>query len=199
MRTGNRNPKPRSTSADPGIAARGQLVYADLGCAQCHTQQVRRPDFGSDQERGWGERIVKNLAIRLDPLRSVWRAARLLGGTFAAICRKAGDAPVASRKSLDQFETLLRCPDCHGVLTRGGSDTLRCASCGYQAPNEGGVYNLLASRDRVELYPGDRADVIDFCRTELADYKRPRKVTFLPELPRNPTGKVLKRELRELQ
>jgi cytochrome c oxidase cbb3-type subunit 2 len=39
-----------------GIAARGQYVYADLGCAACHTQQVRRPGFGSDQERGWGER-----------------------------------------------------------------------------------------------------------------------------------------------
>ncbi len=39
-----------------GLAARGQLVYADLGCAACHTQQVRRPDFGSDQARGWGER-----------------------------------------------------------------------------------------------------------------------------------------------
>jgi cytochrome c oxidase cbb3-type subunit 2 len=40
----------------PGVAARGQLVYADLGCASCHTQQVRRPDFGSDKARGWGER-----------------------------------------------------------------------------------------------------------------------------------------------
>lgn len=40
----------------PGMAARGQLVYADLGCASCHTQQVRRPDFGSDMARGWGDR-----------------------------------------------------------------------------------------------------------------------------------------------
>jgi cytochrome c oxidase cbb3-type subunit II len=39
-----------------GLAARGQLVYAELGCAACHTQQVRRPDFGSDQARGFGER-----------------------------------------------------------------------------------------------------------------------------------------------
>lgn len=39
-----------------GLAARGQLVYADLGCAACHTQQVRRPDFGSDKDRGWGDR-----------------------------------------------------------------------------------------------------------------------------------------------
>ncbi len=43
-------------SRPPGLAARGQLVYADLGCASCHTQQVRRPDFGSDKDRGWGER-----------------------------------------------------------------------------------------------------------------------------------------------
>jgi len=40
----------------PGIAAAGQLVYQDLGCASCHTQQVRRPDFGSDKARGWGDR-----------------------------------------------------------------------------------------------------------------------------------------------
>lgn len=43
-------------SRAPGVAARGQLVYADLGCAACHTQQVRRPGFGADVERGWGER-----------------------------------------------------------------------------------------------------------------------------------------------
>ncbi|MDX2088545.1 MAG: AMP-binding protein [Kofleriaceae bacterium] len=42
------------------------------------------------------------------------------------------------------------------------------------------------------------AEVIDYCRQGLADFKRPRKVTFLDELPRNPTGKILKRELREL-
>ncbi|HET7505014.1 MAG TPA: AMP-binding protein [Kofleriaceae bacterium] len=40
-------------------------------------------------------------------------------------------------------------------------------------------------------------EVIAYCREGLADFKRPRKVTFLAELPRNPTGKVLKRELRQ--
>ncbi len=38
-----------------GIGAEGRFVYEDLGCVACHTQQVRRPDFGSDKERGWGE------------------------------------------------------------------------------------------------------------------------------------------------
>ena len=40
---------------------------------------------------------------------------------------------------------------------------LRCRACGYQAPDEGGVYNLIRSEERKELYPGSRADIIDFC------------------------------------
>ena len=43
----------------PGLASQGKLVYQDLGCISCHTQQVRRDGFGSDvgeKSRGWGER-----------------------------------------------------------------------------------------------------------------------------------------------
>ncbi len=40
----------------PGLAARGKLVYEDLGCLYCHSQQVRREGYGDDIERGWGER-----------------------------------------------------------------------------------------------------------------------------------------------
>ena len=42
------------------------------------------------------------------------------------------------------------------------ADVLHCAACEYRAPDEGGVYNLLPSRERAELYPGDRADILDF-------------------------------------
>ena len=112
-------------------------------------------------ERGWGERVVKRAAIRLDPHRSEWRAARLLGGTLAAFCKKGGEAPGTTR-SLDDFERYLRCPDCKSDLIRDAADTLRCSACGYSAANEGAVYNLLASADRAELYPGDRADTVDF-------------------------------------
>jgi acyl-CoA synthetase (AMP-forming)/AMP-acid ligase II len=38
--------------------------------------------------------------------------------------------------------------------------------------------------------------VIGFCRERLANYKVPRQVLFLDTLPRNPSGKVLKRLLR---
>ena len=40
-------------------------------------------------------------------------------------------------------------------------------------------------------------DVKEFVRANLARFKVPRDVEFLDELPRNPTGKVLKRQLRE--
>ena len=39
-------------------------------------------------------------------------------------------------------------------------------------------------------------EVIDFTRTKLARYKCPTQVDFVKALPRNATGKVLKRELR---
>ncbi|MQA14273.1 MAG: AMP-binding protein [Pseudonocardiaceae bacterium] len=40
-------------------------------------------------------------------------------------------------------------------------------------------------------------DIIEYSRSRLAGYKRPRYVVFLDELPRTPSGKVLKRVLRD--
>jgi len=40
-------------------------------------------------------------------------------------------------------------------------------------------------------------DVIEFCHGRLAGYKQPRGVAFVAEIPRNPSGKILKRILRE--
>ncbi|WP_329158498.1 AMP-binding protein [Streptomyces sp. NBC_01717] len=39
-------------------------------------------------------------------------------------------------------------------------------------------------------------ELIDFTKSRIASYKKPRGVHFVDELPRNPNGKVLKRELR---
>ena len=41
------------------------------------------------------------------------------------------------------------------------------------------------------------AELIAFARERLAGYKLPRSIELVDELPRTPTGKVLKRELRE--
>lgn len=40
-------------------------------------------------------------------------------------------------------------------------------------------------------------DIMEFCRGKLGGFERPRSVDFVAELPRNATGKVLKRVLRE--
>ena len=51
----------------------------------------------------------------------------------------------------------------------------------------------------VALKPGQALDaegLIAFCKEHVAAYKRPRIVEFMDALPKGPTGKILKRELR---
>ncbi|GAC1605746.1 MAG: fatty acid--CoA ligase [Acidimicrobiales bacterium] len=43
----------------------------------------------------------------------------------------------------------------------------------------------------------DETSILDYCRRHLAGYKCPTSVGFIDALPRTPSGKVLKRELRE--
>ncbi len=52
----------------------------------------------------------------------------------------------------------------------------------------------------IRLREGQTAEaeeIIAFCRERIASYKKPRHVVFVPELPKNASGKILKRELRE--
>jgi long-chain acyl-CoA synthetase len=51
----------------------------------------------------------------------------------------------------------------------------------------------------VSLRPGTSAtpeEVVAFCRERLAAYKYPREVVVIDDLPKGPSGKVLKTELR---
>lgn len=51
----------------------------------------------------------------------------------------------------------------------------------------------------VELRPGAKMteeEVIEFCKQHIASYKKPKSVVFVKELPRNPSGKALKNEVR---
>jgi long-chain acyl-CoA synthetase len=38
-------------------------------------------------------------------------------------------------------------------------------------------------------------EIQTFCRSRLADYKCPKTISFVDEIPKGPTGKLLKREL----
>lgn len=55
-------------------------------------------------------------------------------------------------------------------------------------------------RAYVSLVPGASAsaeELIEFCRERMAAYKYPRSVVLLDELPKNASGKLLRRELRD--
>ena len=51
----------------------------------------------------------------------------------------------------------------------------------------------------MQLRPGAHASadgLIESCRARVADYERPRSVAFVPEVLPNPSGEILKREIR---
>jgi long-chain acyl-CoA synthetase len=56
------------------------------------------------------------------------------------------------------------------------------------------LYAVVQPRDGAQL---DADGIVSWCREHLADYKRPRVVEFVDELPRDPNGKVRKPKLRE--
>jgi long-chain acyl-CoA synthetase len=54
---------------------------------------------------------------------------------------------------------------------------------------------FVAANEGVSL---EEKALLQFVREKIADYKTPRRVVFLPALPRNATGKILKTALREM-
>jgi fatty-acyl-CoA synthase len=56
------------------------------------------------------------------------------------------------------------------------------------------VVAAVVVRDGVTL---TEADIVTHCREHLAGFKTPKHVFFVGSLPKNPSGKLLKRLLRE--
>ena len=52
---------------------------------------------------------------------------------------------------------------------------------------------VVVKKKNAEVTPGE---LIGWARERIAGYKLPKSVDFIEALPRNPTGKILKRELR---
>jgi len=59
------------------------------------------------------------------------------------------------------------------------------------------VKAVVQPAESVQPGPALEHELIEFCRSQLAHYKCPRSVDFCTELPRQPTGKLYKRLLRD--
>lgn len=56
------------------------------------------------------------------------------------------------------------------------------------------VHAALVTRDGAHV---SVEEILEFCMDKLAGYKRPKSIAVVPELPKSPTGKILRRKVRE--
>ncbi|HKY04861.1 MAG TPA: long-chain fatty acid--CoA ligase [Blastocatellia bacterium] len=80
-------------------------------------------------------------------------------------------------------ETLYRHPSVKDAATVGVPDPLYGEE----------VKSFVVLKDGAQA---TREELIEFCRAYLADFKCPKKIEILDEIPKGPTGKLLKRELQ---
>ena len=71
---------------------------------------------------------------------------------------------------------------------------LEAAANGLEDERSGEIFKLFAVRTDPNI---SEQDVIDYCRDNLTNYKRPRIVEFRDELPKTNVGKILRRALRD--
>lgn len=69
--------------------------------------------------------------------------------------------------------------------------------CVFGVPDEKWGETVNAAVVMLPEQTATEEEIIDFCRSKIASYKKPTAVHFIEELPRNTFGKVLKRNLQE--
>ena len=78
------------------------------------------------------------------------------------------------------------------ILTH--STVLECAAIGVPSERWGEeVKVIVVLRQGMTVTP---EEIIDYCQDKMAGYKRPKSVEIWEELPKNPSGKILKKEIR---
>ncbi|CAN5139724.1 long-chain-fatty-acid--CoA ligase FadD2 [soil metagenome] len=82
-------------------------------------------------------------------------------------------------------------------LISGHPEVVEATALGVEDKEWG--HRLRAFVVRTEGATVDEETIKLYVKENLARYKVPREVIFMDELPRNPTGKILKRELREIE
>jgi len=178
-----------------------QKVLASCGqpCLWVHARIV--DDHGNDVEPGMiGEIIVQSKSLMV----GYWRKPDLTEETIIDGWLHTGDMGYYDEQGymyiVDRKKDLVISGgeniyprEVEEVLYRHPA-VMECAVIGV--PDDKWVERVHAV---IVLKSGESAtgnEIIDFCKANLARYKAPRSVEFVESLPKNPQGKILKKELR---
>jgi long-chain acyl-CoA synthetase len=113
--------------------------------------------------------------------------ARLDGDGYAFICGRKKDMIIVSGYNVH--------PDEVDQVLFAHPKVLEAATIGVPDERRGERIKSF-----IVLRPGEQAtaeEILEYCRRELAAFKVPREIAFLPELPKSAMLKILRRELRD--
>jgi acyl-CoA synthetase (AMP-forming)/AMP-acid ligase II len=178
--------KPRSCGkAAPGV----ELAILDDAGRPCPAGEVG--ELHVRRSEGMFDGYYKNIGATRDTTRGDWLSvgdvAWMDDEGFVYICDRKRDMIISGGVNIYPAEiedVLHRHPAVEDVAVFGVPD----AEWGER------VHAAVQRRAGAGL---TAADVIDFCRRHLADYKTPREVSFHDDFPRDTAGKLVKRLLRE--
>jgi len=156
-----------------GLASQGRLVYQDLGCATCHTQQVR---YGSaDLERKWGPRP----SYARDYIRDgqVFLGSSRLGPDLRNVGLRLGDGVTAAEYQ-EWFHKLLYAPATVGARKPAHAFLyeVRKVNPGQASPKALRLPGSAAAPAGFEVLPTYRAEALVAYLTSLKDtYEYPEE------------------------
>jgi fatty-acyl-CoA synthase len=209
--------------AERALELFGPVVYNLYGSTEVAYATIATPE-DLEQEPGTAGKIVRGSVVKLfdddgNELKGADETGRIFVGNFSQFEGYTGGG------NKDMIQGLMASGDVghfdkEGRLFIDGRDDEMIVSGGENVfPAE--VEDLLARHDKIEeaaavgvddekfgqrlkvfvvLREGadlSEDDVKKYVKDNLANYKVPREVEFIDELPRNATGKVLKRELTD--
>ena len=170
------------------------------GRATMFTDVRVRSDDGVISEHGEGEVVIKSDIL----LKEYWNRPDATRAAFDNGWFRTGDIGEIDDEGYLYIKDRLK-----DMIISGGENIypaeIESVIIGLPGVNEVAVIGLADEKwgeiacaivvaDQSEV---NEQQIVEFCGTRLARYKMPKRVIFAEAIPRNPTGKILKRALRE--
>ncbi len=170
------------------------------GRATMFTDVRVRSDDGVISEHGEGEVVIKSDIL----LKEYWNRPDATGAAFDNGWFRTGDIGEIDDEGYLYIKDRLK-----DMIISGGENVypaeIENVIIGIPGVNEVAVIGLADEKwgeIACAIVVADQSEVseqqiVEFCGTRLARYKLPKRVIFADAIPRNPTGKILKRVLRD--